>query len=199
MTSPSSTTSEADKWTIFIDGASSATGAGAGIILENENGIIIEVSLALSFRTSNNQAEYEAFLAGLRLAEDMEAKEIKIYTDSQLVASQVLGKYQAKNDNLSEYLALVKEKITKFEFVEVQHVPREHNKRADILSKLASTKKERREQIRHSRNTPSTKHRKVGQRPRHKRHWRQKLLDDPRLQLPREWNSSGRPEGSNNR
>ncbi|CAJ2654489.1 unnamed protein product [Trifolium pratense] len=141
MTSPSSTTSEADKWTIFVDGASSATGAGTGIILENENGIIIEVSLALSFPTSNNQAEYEAFLAGLRLAEDMEAKEIKIYTDSQLVASQVLGEYQAKNDNLSEYLALVKEKITKFESVEVQHVPREHNKRADILSKLASTKK----------------------------------------------------------
>ncbi|CAJ2634768.1 unnamed protein product [Trifolium pratense] len=141
MTSPSSTTSEADKWTIFVDGASSATGAGAGIILENENGIIIEVSLALSFPTSNNQAEYEAFLAGLRLAEDMEAKVIKIFTDSQLVASQVLGEYQAKNDNLSEYLALVKEKITKFESVEVQHVPREHNKRADILSKLASTKK----------------------------------------------------------
>ncbi|CAJ2661783.1 unnamed protein product [Trifolium pratense] len=141
MTSPASTISEADKWTIFVDGASSATGAGAGIILENENGIIIEVSLALSFPTSNNQAEYEAFLAGLRLAEDMEAKEIKIFTDSQLVASQVLGEYQAKNDNLSEYLALVKEKITKFESVEVQHVPRKHNKRADILSKLASTKK----------------------------------------------------------
>ncbi|CAJ2665348.1 unnamed protein product [Trifolium pratense] len=141
MTSPASSTNEADKWTIFVDGASSSTGAGAGIILENENGIIIEVSLALSFPTSNNQAEYEAFLAGLRLAEDMEAKEVKIFTDSQLVASQVLGEYQAKNDNLSEYLALVKEKITKFESVEVQHVPREHNKRADILSKLASTKK----------------------------------------------------------
>ncbi|GAU34163.1 hypothetical protein TSUD_162630 [Trifolium subterraneum] len=104
-------------------------------------GILIEVSLALSFPTSNNQAEYEAFLAGLRLAEDVGAKEIVIYTDSQLVASQVLGEYQAKNDNLSEYLALVKERITKFDSAEIQHVPREHNKRADILSKLASTKR----------------------------------------------------------
>ncbi|GAU10211.1 hypothetical protein TSUD_423210, partial [Trifolium subterraneum] len=100
-----------------------------------------EVSLVLSFPTSNNQTEYEAFLAGLRLAEDVGAKEIKIYTDSQLVASQVLGEYQAKNENLSEYLALVKERITKFDSVEIQHVPREHNKRADILSKLASTKR----------------------------------------------------------
>ncbi|CAJ2636298.1 unnamed protein product [Trifolium pratense] len=141
MTSSSPTVDGADKWTIFVDGASSATGAGAGIILENENGLLIEVSLALSFPTSNNQAEYEAFLAGLRLAEDLRAKEIKIYTDSQLVASQVLGEYQTKNDNLSEYLVLVKEKITKFNSVEILHVPREHNKRADILSKLASTKR----------------------------------------------------------
>ncbi|CAJ2645848.1 unnamed protein product [Trifolium pratense] len=88
MMSSSPTVDGADKWTIFVDGASSATGAGAGIILENENGLLIEVSLALSFPTSNNQAEYEAFLAGLRLAEDLQAKEIKIYTDSQLVASQ---------------------------------------------------------------------------------------------------------------
>ncbi|CAJ2673127.1 unnamed protein product [Trifolium pratense] len=141
MTSCSPTVDGADKWTIFVDGASSATGAGAGIILENENGLLIEVSLALSFPTSNNQAEYEAFLAGLRLAEDVQAKEIKIYTDSQLVASQVLGEYQTKNDNLSEYLVLVKEKITKFNSVEILHIPREHNKRADILSKLASTKR----------------------------------------------------------
>ncbi|GAU26329.1 hypothetical protein TSUD_101620 [Trifolium subterraneum] len=115
--------------------------AGAGIILENEEEILIEVSLALSFLTSNNQAEYEAFLAGLRLAEDVGAKEIKIYTDSQLVASQVIEEYQAKNDNLSEYLALVKERITKFDSAEIQHVPREHNKRADIPSNLASTKR----------------------------------------------------------
>ncbi|GAU22037.1 hypothetical protein TSUD_309410 [Trifolium subterraneum] len=141
MTCSPSSTDGANKWIIFVDGASNATGAGAGIILENEEGILIEVSLALSFPTSNNQAEYEVFLAGLRLAEDVGAKEIKIYTDSQLVASQVLGDYQAKNNNLSEYLALVKERITKFDSAEIQHVPREHNKRADILSKLASTKR----------------------------------------------------------
>ena len=65
------------------------TRSGAGIILENEEGTLVEVSLALSFSTSNNQSEYDAFLAGLRLAEDLGAKEVKIFTDSQLVASQV--------------------------------------------------------------------------------------------------------------
>ncbi|XP_050877934.1 uncharacterized protein LOC127081757 [Lathyrus oleraceus] len=131
----------AHKWTIFVDGASNTSGSGAGIILENEEGILIEVSLALAFPTSNNQAEYEAFLAGLRLAEDLGAKEVKISTDSQLVASQVRGEYRAKNDNLLEYLSLVKEKLDRFEKWEVQHIPREHNTRADVLSKLASTRK----------------------------------------------------------
>ncbi|CAL5202632.1 unnamed protein product [Lathyrus oleraceus] len=131
----------AHKWTIFVDGASSTSGSGAGIILENEEGILIEVSLALAFPTSNNQAEYEAFLAGLRLAEDLGAKEVKISTDSQLVASQVRGEYQTKNDNLLGYLSLVKEKLDRFEKWEVQHIPREHNTRADVLSKLASTRK----------------------------------------------------------
>jgi ribonuclease HI len=141
MAIPALPNSEANKWTIFVDEASSSTGAGAGIILENGAGTIIEVSHTLSFLTSNNQAEYEAFLAGLRLAEDVGAKEVKIYTDSQLVVSQVLGEYQAKNDNLHEYLEVVKEKIAMFDSAEVKHVPREHNTRADIMSKLASTKK----------------------------------------------------------
>ncbi|GAU40405.1 hypothetical protein TSUD_136520 [Trifolium subterraneum] len=142
--SPSSTDG-ANKWTIFVDGASNATGAGARIILENEEGILIEVSLALSFPTSNNQVEYEAFLAGLRLAEDVSAKEIKIYTDSQLVASHVLGEYQAKNDNLSEDLALVKERITKHE-------------------------KKERKQICNPGNPLPSEHTKTNEAPRHKRH-----------------------------
>ena len=51
--------------------------------------VVIEHFLVLSFPTSNNQAEYEALLAGLRLAEDLGAREVQIYTDSQLVASQI--------------------------------------------------------------------------------------------------------------
>ncbi|GAU11232.1 hypothetical protein TSUD_342220 [Trifolium subterraneum] len=135
-----STTSEKNKWTIFVDGSSNSQGSGAGIILENGDGVLIEVSLGLSFPTTNNQAEYEAFLAGLRLAEDMGAEEIRIFTDSQLVASQVSGEYQTKEERLLEYLNLIRAKLAKFKETEVKHVPREHNARADVLSKLASTR-----------------------------------------------------------
>ena len=99
---------ERAQWTILVDGASSSSGSGTGILLENEEGIVIEHSLTLFFRTSNNQVEYEALLAGIRLAEDLGAREIQIFTDSQLVASQVQGSYQAKNKSLVEYLNLVK-------------------------------------------------------------------------------------------
>ncbi|GAU16452.1 hypothetical protein TSUD_118010 [Trifolium subterraneum] len=138
-----STTYEKNKWTIFVDGSSNSQGSGAGIILENGDGVLVEVSLGLSFPTTNNQAEYEAFLAGLRLAEDMRAEEIKIFTDSQLVASQVSGEYQTKEEQLLEYLNLIRAKLAKFKETEVKHVPREHNARADVLSKLASTRRKK--------------------------------------------------------
>ncbi|PNX64055.1 ribonuclease HI-like protein [Trifolium pratense] len=80
MTTPS--TPDKNKWTIFVDGSSNPQDSGAGIILENGEGVLIEVSLELAFSMTNNQAEYEAFLAGLRLAEDMEAEEIKMFMDS---------------------------------------------------------------------------------------------------------------------
>ncbi|MCI54524.1 RNA-directed DNA polymerase (Reverse transcriptase), partial [Trifolium medium] len=73
----------------------------------------------------------------------MEAEEIKIYTDSQLVACQVSGEYQTKDERLSEYPALIKEKLARFKKSEVKHVPREHNARADVLSKLASTRRKK--------------------------------------------------------
>ncbi|MCH81668.1 hypothetical protein A2U01_0002459, partial [Trifolium medium] len=120
-----------------------AQGSGAGIILENSGRVLIEVSLGLAFPTTNNQAEYKAFLAGLRLTEDMKDEEIKIYTDSQLVASQVSGEYQTKDERLSEYLALIKEKLARFKESKVKHVPREHNAKTDVLSKLASTRRKK--------------------------------------------------------
>ena len=59
--------------------------------------------------TTNNQAEYEALLAGLRLAMEVSAKHLLVYSDSQLVVSQVNLEFQAKGENMAVYLAKVKE------------------------------------------------------------------------------------------
>jgi len=102
--------------------------------------MVVEISLGLSFPVTNNTIEYEAFLAGLRIAKDLGARKIRIFTDSHLVPSQVTGDYQVREEHLQQYVQLVLEKMKEFEAVEVTHVPREHNTRADILSKLASTR-----------------------------------------------------------
>ncbi|XP_057746519.1 uncharacterized protein LOC130965775 [Arachis stenosperma] len=128
-----------EPWKLHVDGSSNSTHGGAGIILENQNGIIIEQSIRYDFPVSNNQAEYEALLAGLTLAREVDAKVLEVNTDSQVVCSQINGSYQTREPLLQQYINKVNELKEGFENITIQHVPRERNARADLLSKLAST------------------------------------------------------------
>ena len=58
---------------MYVDVASNARGAGVGIVLVSPKGIRLEHSLRLSFRASNNEAEYEAFIVGLRVVKELDA------------------------------------------------------------------------------------------------------------------------------
>ncbi|XP_072078170.1 uncharacterized protein [Arachis hypogaea] len=128
------------RWKLHVDGASNQTSGGAGIILESPAGVIYEQSVKFEFPVSKNQAEYEALLGGLVLAQEVGAKRVEVCSDSQIVTSQVNRSYQARDSLLQKYLERVKELSKKFEEVTVQHIPRERNTRVDLLSKLASTK-----------------------------------------------------------
>ncbi|XP_072056355.1 uncharacterized protein [Arachis hypogaea] len=128
------------RWKLHVDGASNQTYGGAGIILESPNGVVYEQSVRFEFPISNNQAEYEALIGGLTLATEVGAKRLEVCSDSQVITSQVNGSYQAKDPLLQKYLEKVKSLSQKFDEVTIQHVPRERNTRADLLSKLASTK-----------------------------------------------------------
>ncbi|XP_025636203.1 uncharacterized protein [Arachis hypogaea] len=129
-----------ESWKLHVDGSSNITSGGAGVILESHNGVVIEQSVRYEFLVSNNQAEYEALLAGLALAREVGAKVLEVNTDSQVVSSQINGDYQTRDPLLQQYLAKVNKLKEGFEHVTIQHVPRERNARADLLSKLASTK-----------------------------------------------------------
>ncbi|XP_016164260.1 uncharacterized protein LOC107606747 [Arachis ipaensis] len=128
------------RWRLHVDGASNQTSGGAGVILESPEGVIYEQSTKFEFPVSNNQAEYKALLGGLTLAREVGATRLEVCSDSQVVASQVNGSYQARDHLLQKYLEKVRELTRQFQEVTVQHVPRERNTRADLLSKLASTK-----------------------------------------------------------
>nr|XP_025635848.1 uncharacterized protein LOC112729932 [Arachis hypogaea] len=126
------------QWRLYIDGSSNKEGCGAGIRLEADDGSILGHSLHLAFKASNNQSEYEALVAELRLCLDLHISTIEVYCDSLLVVQQVNDLFQVRDPLLSQYLLLVKDLISKFSKFEIQHIPREQNQRADILSKLGS-------------------------------------------------------------
>jgi len=128
-------------WILSVDGASNTQGSGVGIILEGPDRVLVEQSLKFAFRASNNQAKYEALLAEMRLAEDMGVKKLVVRSDSQLVTEQVAGNFQARDPHLAKYLEKVQTMASKFEEFILVHVPREQNSKANLLSKLASTKR----------------------------------------------------------
>ncbi|XP_072088173.1 uncharacterized protein [Arachis hypogaea] len=131
------------RWKFHMDGASNQTSGGAGIIMESPAGVVYEQSIRFEFPVSNNQAEYEALIGGLAPATEVRATRLEVCSDSQVVTSQVNGSYQARDSLLQKYLEKVKDLSRKFEEVTIHHVPRERNTRADLLSKLASTNRER--------------------------------------------------------
>ncbi|GJV40106.1 reverse transcriptase domain-containing protein [Tanacetum coccineum] len=91
------------------------------------------------FDATNNEAEYEALIAGLRIAEQMGVKNLQTNMDSRLVANQVNRSYIAKDPGMIQYLEKVKTLSCGFKKFSIKQVPRSENKKADALRKIAST------------------------------------------------------------
>lgn len=107
---------------MFIDGASNAMGAAVGIIVISPEGVKLEHSLRLGFKASNNEVEYEALLARLKVALSLEATNLEKHSDSQLVIIQVEGNFKAKDPRMIDYLTLVNQMISKFQKVRIVQI-----------------------------------------------------------------------------
>ncbi|XP_076938554.1 uncharacterized protein LOC143606789 [Bidens hawaiensis] len=125
-------------WKLYTDGASNEEGSRAGLILVSPEGIELTYAIRLNFPSTNNEAEYEAFLAGLRIAKGIRVRKVQAHVDSLLVANQVGGTYDARDPKMREYLRVTQELMKEFEGAEVIHIPRGSNKKANALSKLAA-------------------------------------------------------------
>ncbi|XP_027362525.1 uncharacterized protein LOC113870124 [Abrus precatorius] len=130
-----------DMWNLHIDGSSNRLSSGAGVILEGPNTVTIEQFIRFGFKASNNQAEYKALLAGLRLAKEMGVKRITGWSDSKIVAEQVNDTYQVKDSVMLQYYQEFKRMTDEFDEICVRHTPRNMNERADRLARLASQRK----------------------------------------------------------
>jgi ribonuclease HI len=125
-------------WKVYVDGASNAKGSGTGMVIITPNETVIEQSIRLDFKTSNNEAEYEAVLAGLRSAKTLGVRRLIVYCDSLLVASQINEEYMARDERMAAYLLKVQTAMPDFEIVRVEQIDRNLNNHADALATLAS-------------------------------------------------------------
>lgn len=132
------------KLLIFADGgAKNNPGpAGIGLIFCDEKKKELEKYGKFIGNTTNNQAEYQAVIEGLkRAAEKYKAKEVCFYLDSQLVVEQLNKKFKIKNKNIAPLFIKVHNLSLKFSKIEYKHIPRAKNKKADKLVKEAVKKK----------------------------------------------------------
>ena len=80
-------------------------------MLLSPKGDVVECMICLDFPTTNNEAQYEAVVAGLDLARAAGVTSIVIYYDSQVITNQVNGDYECKGERMKRYLDKVKMRV----------------------------------------------------------------------------------------
>ncbi|KAK1680591.1 hypothetical protein QYE76_041439 [Lolium multiflorum] len=126
-------------WTMNFDGSKRLEGAGAGVILVSPEGDKLKYVLRMTFpNASNNEAEYEALIHGMKMAKACGATRLKIFGDSQLVAQQVMNQCDAVNESMIAYKEVYNELEKLFDGCEVNHISRMSNDEADVLANIGS-------------------------------------------------------------
>ncbi|SPT18504.1 unnamed protein product [Triticum aestivum] len=129
---------QSEHWTMFFDGSKMLNGSGAGIVLVSPRGDKLSYVLQIHFDSSNNEAEYEALLYGLRMAISLGVRRLMVYGDSDLVVNQVMKEWDVRSPAMTGYCNAVRKLEKKFEGLELHHIPRLKNQAADDLAKIGS-------------------------------------------------------------
>ncbi|KAM2273774.1 hypothetical protein ACFX1S_043664 [Malus domestica] len=124
-------------WSLYVDGSSNQQGCGAGLVFTTPDKVAMEYALRFKFKASNNEAEYEALIEGLRLAKHLSVKRIDIFSDSQLVVDQVTNNFDAKDNSMAAYLAQTQLLLKHFHY-QITQIPRAANSHANALARIAS-------------------------------------------------------------
>jgi ribonuclease HI len=125
---------------MYFDGSLNLEGAGAGALLISPTGEQLKYVLHIFWKVSNNEAEYEVLLHGLRLAASLGIKWLLVYGDSAVVINQLNKSWDRNKENMDAYCLEVCKLENKFYGLEFHHIVRDNNVAADVLSKLCSTR-----------------------------------------------------------
>jgi ribonuclease HI len=124
---------------MYFDGSLMKTGAGAGLLFVSPLGVHMRYIIWLHFPASNNVAEYEALITGLRIAVELEVRHLDVRGDSQLVIDQVMKSLSCRDPKMEAYYQEVWCLEDKFHGLELNHITRRYNEAADELAKIASS------------------------------------------------------------
>jgi ribonuclease HI len=133
-------TERPEHWVMYFDGSLKLEGEGAGVLLISPKGEQLNYVLQIFWKVSNNEAEYEALLHGLRLAISLGINRLLVYGDSAVVINQVNKSWDRNKENMDAYCLEVRKLENKFYGLEFHHVVRDNNVAVDVLSKLGSTR-----------------------------------------------------------
>jgi ribonuclease HI len=125
-------------WTMYFDGSLMKMGAGAGLLFISPLGKHLRYVLRLHFPASNNVAEYEALVNGLRITIELGVRRLDAHGDSQLVIDQVMKNSHSCDRKMEAYYDEVRRLEDKFYGLELNHIARRYKKTADELAKIAS-------------------------------------------------------------
>jgi ribonuclease HI len=131
---------QAKLWTMYFDGSLMKTGAGTGLLFISPLGIHMRYVIRLHFAASNNVAEYEALINGLRIAVELRVRHLNVRGDSQLVIDQVMKDSSCHNPKMESYYKEEQCLEDKFHDLELNHIACRYNEAADELTKITSSR-----------------------------------------------------------
>ncbi|MDI6856744.1 MAG: ribonuclease HI family protein [Dehalococcoidia bacterium] len=126
-------------YAVYADGASRGNPgpAAIGVVVYDPAGNEVYATSKALGRTTNNQAEYKAAIAGLEAALGLGARQVELRMDSELVTRQLSGRYRVRNPRLIPLHKRLLDLRTRFDKVSIRHVPRGENVLADKLANQA--------------------------------------------------------------
>ncbi|MFH1485523.1 MAG: ribonuclease HI family protein [Chloroflexota bacterium] len=124
---------------MYADGASRGNPgpASIGVVVKDSNGTVLATIGERIGKTTNNQAEYRALIAGLREAANLGANEVEVRLDSELLVRQILGVYKVRNAALRDLYLDAARLLYGFASSRILHIPRTENREADALANSA--------------------------------------------------------------
>jgi len=116
-------------------------GAGVDLVFISPQGVRKRYVVRLHFTASNNVAEYEALVNGLRIATELGIRHMEIRGDSRLVVDQVMKESSCESPKMAAYCQAVRLLEENFDSLELVHIPRRFNEAADQLAKMGSERR----------------------------------------------------------